>query len=266
MVPTAPPASLASLASSSHSPHSSVSRPMPVLHTGSPSDAAAAIRTLAPTPLSSGQSGTATSLKRKATDSAMVAAPEHASRQPTLNNYFNISLSANLPSSGKAPKSRRLDITPGSEPGPVADIDAEMSSNSCTGTSVSSTTTNAPPDGPPSRPHNFGVRRVHCITGETRSQQFFSISTGIPPESLTIRSQDGFYLFMNMRAEFGWISYQMTPRKWVEATNEYSRRLLLKLGPITATKNPQALLHFLDRMGSRLIERIAKDSYKCKSK
>ena len=71
---------------------------------------------------------------------------------------------------------------------------------------------------------------------------------------------------MNMRAEFSWISYQMTPWKWIEATNEYNRQLLLKLGPITVMKNPQALLHFLGQMESRLIERIAKDSYKCKSK
>ncbi|KAI5985836.1 hypothetical protein EDD15DRAFT_2167798, partial [Pisolithus albus] len=63
---------------------------------------------------------------------------------------------------------------------------------------------------------------VQCIAGKTRSQQIFSIMTGIPPESLTVNGEDEFYLFMEMRAKFGWLSYQMTSWKWVNATNEYN--------------------------------------------
>ncbi|KAI6009043.1 hypothetical protein EDC04DRAFT_872575 [Pisolithus marmoratus] len=110
---------------------------------------------------------------------------------------------------------------------------------------------------------NLSTRRAQCVTGETRSQQLFSIATGIPPESLVISGEDQFYLFMEMRAEFGWLSYQMTSRKWVDATNEYNRRLILKLGP-SITKNPQALLQLLSRIECRLIERIIKDDYKSK--
>ncbi|KAI5980893.1 hypothetical protein EDD15DRAFT_2183076, partial [Pisolithus albus] len=103
-----------------------------------------------------------------------------------------------------------------------------------------------------------------CIAGKTRSQQIFSIATGIPPESLTVNGEDEFYLFMEMRAEFGWLSYQMTSRKWVDATNEYNRRLVLKLGPAATKKNPQALLRLLSRIECRLIERIVKGDYKSK--
>ncbi|KAI6030972.1 hypothetical protein EDC04DRAFT_2548900, partial [Pisolithus marmoratus] len=99
------------------------------------------------------------------------------------------------------------------------------------------------------------------VTGETRSQQLFSIATGIPPESLVISGEDQFYLFMEMQAEFRWLSYQMTSRKWVDATNEYNRRLILKLGPSVMKKNPQALLQLLSRIECWLIERIIKDDY-----
>jgi hypothetical protein len=78
--------------------------------------------------------------------------------------------------------------------------------------------------------------------GQTRSQHLFSIATGIDPRSLTFQNSDEFYLFMNMRAEFKWLSYQMTSERWVLATEEYNRRLVEKMGQSIIQKNPQALL------------------------
>ncbi|KAG2337214.1 hypothetical protein BDR05DRAFT_895632, partial [Suillus weaverae] len=43
----------------------------------------------------------------------------------------------------------------------------------------------------------------------------FSIATGINLHSLIIQHSDEFYLFMNMWAEFKWLSYQMTSKHWV---------------------------------------------------
>lgn len=98
---------------------------------------------------------------------------------------------------------------------------------------------------------------------ETRSQRLFLLATGISPDSLAIKGHEEFYLFMNMRAEFRWVSYEMTSRKWVEATDEYNRRLVQKCGTLVPKKNPLALLRKLGEMEQRLIERVLKDDFKC---
>ncbi|KAG1777240.1 hypothetical protein EV702DRAFT_1005393 [Suillus placidus] len=94
----------------------------------------------------------------------------------------------------------------------------------------------------------------------TRSQRLFSIATGINPRSLTIQHSDEFYLFMNMRAEFKWLSYQMTSKRWVQATEEYNRRLVEKMGRSVIQKNPQALLRALGDIEPKLMNRIIKTS------
>jgi hypothetical protein len=68
---------------------------------------------------------------------------------------------------------------------------------------------------------------------------------------------------MDMRAELEWVSYKMTPKAWVAATNEYNRRLVEKQGPNTVTKNPQALLRKLGEMEPKLMGRIIKQDYSC---
>ncbi|KAF9235523.1 hypothetical protein BU15DRAFT_19479, partial [Melanogaster broomeanus] len=97
--------------------------------------------------------------------------------------------------------------------------------------------------------------------GETRSQRLFSIATGISPESLTIKGNVEFFLFMDMCAKSRWISYQMTSKKWVKATDEYNRHLATKCGDAVMKKNPQALLRKLGEIEPRLIERVLKDDY-----
>jgi hypothetical protein len=101
--------------------------------------------------------------------------------------------------------------------------------------------------------------------GQTRSQRLFSIATGIDPRSLTFKNSDEFYLFMNMRAEFKWLSYQMTSKRWVLATEEYNRRLVEKMGQSIIQKNPQALLRALGDIEPKLMNRIIKDEYTCES-
>ena len=58
--------------------------------------------------------------------------------------------------------------------------------------------------------------------GLTRSQWLFSLATNIDPRSLTIQENIKFYLFMDMHAEFKWISHEMSPKRWVDATAEFN--------------------------------------------
>ena len=99
--------------------------------------------------------------------------------------------------------------------------------------------------------------------GPTCSQRLFALTTGIDARALQIQGDIKFFLFMEMRLEFSWASYQMTPKKWVAATEEYNRRLIEKGGPNIVKKNPQALVRKLGEMEPRLMERIIKGDYNC---
>ncbi|KAG2101368.1 uncharacterized protein F5147DRAFT_548300, partial [Suillus discolor] len=92
-------------------------------------------------------------------------------------------------------------------------------------------------------------------------QRLFSIATGIDPRSLAMQDSDEFYLFMDMRAEFKWLSYQMTSKRWALATEEYNLRLVKKKGESVVRKNPQALLRALGDIEPKLMNKIIKDDY-----
>ncbi|KAG1859811.1 hypothetical protein F4604DRAFT_2036666 [Suillus subluteus] len=83
--------------------------------------------------------------------------------------------------------------------------------------------------------------------------------------SLTFQNSDEFYLFMEMWAEFKWLSYQMTSKRWVLATEEYNRRLTKKKGQSVIQKNPQALLRALGDIEPKLMSKITKNDYTCES-
>ncbi|KAG0698511.1 hypothetical protein DFH29DRAFT_1018080 [Suillus ampliporus] len=100
---------------------------------------------------------------------------------------------------------------------------------------------------------------------QTWSQHLFSIAMGIDPHSLTFQNSEEFYLFMNMRAEFKWVSYQMTSKHWVLATEEYNCHLVKKMGQSIIQKNPQALLRTLGDIEPKLMNRTIKDEYTSKS-
>ncbi|KAG2125201.1 hypothetical protein BD769DRAFT_1388490 [Suillus cothurnatus] len=102
---------------------------------------------------------------------------------------------------------------------------------------------------------------VTVAAGQTQSQHFFLISTGIDPRSLTFQSSDEFYMFMDMRAKFKWLSYQMTSKRWVLATEEYNRCLMKKNGQSVVPKNPQALLCVLGDIEPKLMSKITKNDY-----
>ncbi|KAJ7157998.1 hypothetical protein C8R43DRAFT_1180381 [Mycena crocata] len=96
----------------------------------------------------------------------------------------------------------------------------------------------------------------------TRSQLFFTISTGTDPRSLQIHRGKEFFLFMTMRREFQWKSYEMKSRNWVEATREYNTRLRqLPDGGQLISKNPRALLDQLGDIEQKIATRIINNDF-----
>ena len=102
-----------------------------------------------------------------------------------------------------------------------------------------------------------------CVDGLTCSQHLFSLATNIDARALVIQESGEFYLFMDMRAEFKWVSHEMTSKQWVEATVEYNQHLVVKCGSTAILKHPLALLRKLSELEPRLMNRITKGHYTC---
>ncbi|KAF9239575.1 hypothetical protein BU15DRAFT_46587 [Melanogaster broomeanus] len=167
-----------------------------------------------------------------------------------LESYFRTSGPNPLPSTtvmaSKAPASSRA----GNHPQPNTNHPPSSSIPSMPSTAATNTS-GAPLSETP----------VH---GPTRSQRLFALTTGIDSRSLVINGNKEFFLFMDMHAEFSWVSHRMTPKKWVAATEEYNRRLVEGQGPGVVTKNPQALLRKLGEIEPKLMNRIIKNDFKSK--
>ncbi|KAG1743758.1 uncharacterized protein EDB91DRAFT_1051073, partial [Suillus paluster] len=104
--------------------------------------------------------------------------------------------------------------------------------------------------------------------GMTRSQHFFTIATRIDACAMHISGDVEFHLFMDMRAEFAWISFKMTPKQWAAATETYNNHLEEKNhanGSETVKKNPQALLRKLGEIEVAVMNRVAKNDFKSHS-
>ncbi|OBZ74117.1 hypothetical protein A0H81_06463 [Grifola frondosa] len=98
------------------------------------------------------------------------------------------------------------------------------------------------------------------ISGLTRSQHIFSIMTGINARSLSISTSEEFFIFMNLHLDQQWMSFNMTPRKWVIATNDYNARLEMhnrSHGHSTVYKTPRALMEKLGSVEPDVLSRIA---------
>ena len=79
-----------------------------------------------------------------------------------------------------------------------------------------------------------------------------------------IKKSEEFYLFMNMHAEFKWISHEMTSKRWIEAMGEYNKCPIIKCGLSAILKHPLTLLQKLGELEPRLMNRIMKGNYKSK--
>ncbi|KAI0712734.1 hypothetical protein C8T65DRAFT_562727, partial [Cerioporus squamosus] len=108
------------------------------------------------------------------------------------------------------------------------------------------------------------------ITGLTRSQQVFSLATGLDPRSITFaRSEkDAFFLFMDLRKQLQWATYKMSSRDWVTAATLYNHAVEKKNaaeGRALVRKTPRALLDKLHEVESAIIQRVGKGNYKSQS-
>lgn len=74
---------------------------------------------------------------------------------------------------------------------------------------------------------------------------------------------------MEMREEFRWATFEMTPLKYVRATEDYNARLETKNASknrgSVVKKNPRALMEKLTTIEEQVISRIANNNFKCKS-
>ncbi|OBZ68323.1 hypothetical protein A0H81_11830 [Grifola frondosa] len=115
----------------------------------------------------------------------------------------------------------------------------------------------------PADPNLLPVDTVN-ISGLTRSQQLFSISTGIDVRATSIGSGDEFFLFMDLRLKNRWISFLMTPRKWVTAADEYNVELAKcdkSKGRSTIGKTPRALMDKLSEIEPRVLGHVTSGNY-----
>ena len=102
----------------------------------------------------------------------------------------------------------------------------------------------------------------------TRSQLLFSVLTGINAHALSIKTGDEFFLFMNMREELAWVSYNMTSRRWALATDNYNSRLQAinsAKNIETVPKHPRALMEHLGVVETKIAARIARKDFTCMS-
>ncbi|KAG0697389.1 hypothetical protein DFH29DRAFT_878740 [Suillus ampliporus] len=104
--------------------------------------------------------------------------------------------------------------------------------------------------------------------GMTRSQHFFTIATRINAHAMQISGDIEFHLFMDMRVEFTWISFKMTPKQWAVATETYNDRLEEKSrasGLEMVKKKTQALLRKLGEIEVAVMNHVAKNDFKSRS-
>lgn len=106
----------------------------------------------------------------------------------------------------------------------------------------------------------------------TRTEALFASATGLLPNALKISNDNHleFYLFMDLRAERQWISYAMTPRKWIEATSAYNIGLKVlvdseKLKGPFVPKTPHALMDALGDVEPKILAKLSSGKYECKS-
>ncbi|KAG2097022.1 uncharacterized protein F5147DRAFT_816938, partial [Suillus discolor] len=159
----------------------------------------------------------------------------------TLDHYLK--LRSRLPYC-KAPSHCQLpEVTPGNSTPPATTVNGPVA------TTINSTT----------------LAAILRPPGMSCSQHFFTITMSIDARAMKISSNIEFHLFMDMRAEFTWISFKMTPKQWAVVTETYNSCLEEKNyanGLQTVRKNPQALLRKLGEVEVIVMNRVVKNDFK----
>ncbi|KAJ7337536.1 hypothetical protein DFH08DRAFT_783917 [Mycena albidolilacea] len=90
--------------------------------------------------------------------------------------------------------------------------------------------------------------KTHVSKVKLRSEWLFEGATGIDPCALTIeRVERGleFSIFMDMHSDMQWKPFEMTPKRWADATTQYNANLQSILGHFHPKKHPRALVNML---------------------
>lgn len=104
------------------------------------------------------------------------------------------------------------------------------------------------------------------LRGLTPSQALFSSGTKVDVRSIQIKTDPEYFLFVQMRKEFQWLSYKMTPRRYTAETREYNTRLeaLARKDRFEyIAKRPQALVSKLVEFEVKVLDRLFTSNYKC---
>lgn len=84
----------------------------------------------------------------------------------------------------------------------------------------------------------------------TPTERIFKLGTTVESRGLTIKTNEEFYLFMDMRARHQWISSSMSSLKWVNETANYNK----ELQALTSENNIQPPV---DKYPSALMNKLA---------
>ncbi|KAI1781611.1 hypothetical protein LXA43DRAFT_1105626 [Ganoderma leucocontextum] len=108
---------------------------------------------------------------------------------------------------------------------------------------------------------------IPIISGTTRSQVLVSIVTGLDSRSLTFPKNDSeeFYLFMELRAQYKWVTYSMSALGWVEAASIYNTALEKKKGNCAIRKTPRALMEKLEEVEKTIHFRLKHKDFTSKT-
>ncbi|KAJ6491109.1 hypothetical protein C8R45DRAFT_826035, partial [Mycena sanguinolenta] len=98
----------------------------------------------------------------------------------------------------------------------------------------------------------------------TPSQQFFAILTHTDPRAFKNNQGAEFFLFMDLRAELQWKSYEMTPKKWADSTITYNTRLQFRPGYTAPKKRPRALMDKLCEMEPKIMQCLTDRNFQSK--
>ncbi|PIL26811.1 hypothetical protein GSI_11072 [Ganoderma sinense ZZ0214-1] len=107
---------------------------------------------------------------------------------------------------------------------------------------------------------------IPIISGTTCSQILISLVTGLDPRSLKFSNDDDeFYMFMDLRATYKWVTYNILALTWVEAASIFNAALEKKRGKDAVRKTPRALMEKLEDIEKTIHFRIKNKDFKSRS-
>ena len=108
---------------------------------------------------------------------------------------------------------------------------------------------------------------IPIICGTTQSQVIVLIITGLDMHStrFAANNDNEFYLFMDLRTRYKWVTYNMTALGWVKAASIFNTALENKMGTCAIRKTPHTLMEKLKEVEKIIHFHLKHSNFKCKS-